>query len=180
MRLAATLLLGMLLCGPVLAQRHIGRDPLTPEETDKLRDTAQEPNERLKLYVGFARVRLTSIQQVLADTKAKDRSKQLHDLLEDFATLCDEIGDNVETYHAEKWDIRKSMKVVIEGSSEFQAELRAISEKTKGPDAPPDAEQYKFVLQDAMESLNNYADDARHIMQEQNALAKEKKLKKEE
>ena len=37
---------------------------------------------------------------------------------------------------------------------------------------------YKFVLQDATESLNNGADDARKTMQEQNALAKEKKLKK--
>ncbi len=180
MRLVATLLLGLVLCSPLLAQRRIGRDPLTAEETDKLRDTAQEPNERLKLYVGFARVRLTSINQLLADPKAKDRSKQLHDLLEDFAILCDEIGDNVDTYSAEHWDIRKSLKLVIEGSSEFQLQLRAISEKVNGPDAPPDTEHYKFVLQDAIESLNNYADDARHVMQDQNALAKDKKLKKEQ
>jgi hypothetical protein len=36
------------------------------------------------------------------------------------------------------------------------------------------------VLRDARESLNNGADDARHAMQEQNVLAKDKKLKKEE
>jgi len=33
-------------------------DPLTPAEIDQLRDTAQEPDQRLKLYVKFARARL--------------------------------------------------------------------------------------------------------------------------
>jgi hypothetical protein len=180
MRRLFALCLVLLVAASVFAQKRLGRDPLTPEETDKVRDAAQEPNERLKLYVGFARARLVSIDQVLNDPKAKDRSKQIHDLLQDFASLADEIADNVDTYHGEHWDIRKSLKVVIEGDSEFQLKLRQLSQATSGPTAPPDADQYKFVLQDALESLNNNADDARKVMQEQNALAKDKKLKKEQ
>ena len=179
MKLWLAPILALVIAAPLAAQRRIGHDPLNAVETDKLRDTAQEPNERLKLYVGFARARLTSIDQLLADPKAKDRTTQLHDLLADFATLADEIADNVDTYHGEHWDIRKSLKLVIEGDSEFQVKLKQLNQTFNGPTAPPDAEQYKFVLQDALESLNNNADDARKIMQEQNALAKEKKLKKE-
>jgi hypothetical protein len=180
MKLWLACILALALASPLLAQRRIGHDPLNPVETDQLRDTAQEPNRRLKLYVGFARARLTSIDQVLADPKAKDRAKQLHDLLEDFAALADEIADNVDTYHGEHWDMRKSLKLVIEGDSEFQVKLKQLSQTLTGPDAPPDVDQYKFVLQDALESLNNNAGDARKIMQEQNVLAKEKKLKKED
>lgn len=161
---------------PLAAQHRIGRDPLNPEETDKLRDTAMEPNERLKLYVGFARARMTSLEQVSADQKAKDKSKQMHDLLEDFSILIDEIADNVDMFHGQHWDIRKSLKLVIEGDTEFQLKLRKLSETS----AADQSDSYKFVLRDALESLNNGADDARHAMQEQNALAKEKKLKKEE
>lgn len=169
--------LALLTVLPVVAQRKMGHDPLNPLETDKLRDTAQEPNQRLKLYVGFARDRITKIDQLVADPKAQDRASQLHDLLADFAILVDEIADNVDTYHGEHWDIRKSLKLVIEGDSEFQVKLRTLSEALRNA---ADAEHYKFVLQDAIESLNNSADDARHVMQEQNALAKDKKLKKEE
>src|SRR5215469_13471366 len=49
-------------------QRH--RDPLNDLEVDKLRDAAQDPEVRLKLYVEFARARLDKLQQVHADQKS--------------------------------------------------------------------------------------------------------------
>jgi regulator of replication initiation timing len=180
MKLILNCLVLFALVVPLAAQHHIGRDPLAPEESDKLRDTAMEPNKRLKLYVDFARARMTSVDQVIADPKAKDKSAKLHDLLEDFSTLIDEISDNVEMFHGQHWDIRKGLKIVIEGDSEFQLKLRKLAESEADPKVTDDTEPYKFVLKDAIESLNNNAGDARHTMQEQNALAKDKKLKKEE
>lgn len=162
------------------AQRRIGHDPLNADEADKLRDTAQLPNKRLKLYVDFAKARLTKIDQLLADPKAKDRGSQIHDLLADFAVLEDEIGDNLETFHGQQYDIRKSLKLVIEGDEQFQLELRKLSQAADDPKHTDEAEKYKFALNDAIESLKNNADDARHTVQEQNALAKNQKLHKEE
>ena len=172
--------LAMLLTIPAAGQNRAGHDPLNPAEVDQLRDTAIEPNQRLKLYVQFARTRMNSIDQLISDPKAKERGGQLHDLLQDFATLTDEIADNVDMYHGQDWDIRKSLKLVIEGDSEFQLKLRKLSDFAKDPKNADEAEQDKFVLRDALESLNNNADDARHAMQEQNELAKGSKLKKEE
>lgn len=180
MKAIVTCVLAVMIAAPLsFAQRRMGHDPLTPGEVDQLRDTAVEPNQRIKLYVEFARRRMTSIDQVLADPKAKDRAGQIHDLLQDFATLMDEVGDNLDMYNGQQWDIRKSLKLVIEGDSEFQLKLRQLASSLNDSKASADTEQYKFVLQDAQESLNNNADDARHIMQEQNQLAKDKKLKKE-
>jgi len=56
---------------PALAERK--RDPLTPPEVDQLRETALEPELRLKLYIKFARVRLASLEQVRSDPKIKNR-----------------------------------------------------------------------------------------------------------
>lgn len=176
--LACSLVFAFLI--PCFAQHRLGHDPLNPEESDKLRDTAQEPNKRLKLYVEFARARMTSIEQTVADPKMKDRAAKLHDLLDDFSTLIDEIADNIDMYHGQHWDIRKSLKLVIEGDSEFQLKLRKLSDDANSPNPPPGADNYKFVLKDALESLSNNADDVRHTVQEQNELAKEKKLKKED
>ena len=169
----------LLITLPLLAQQRIGHDPLAPEEADKLRDTAMEPNQRIKLYVGFARIRMDKIDQLIADPKLKNKADQLHDLLGDFSILIDELADNVDMYHGQHWDIRKSLKLVIEGDSDFQVRLKKLSTPDDAKLAA-DVETYKFALLDATESLNNNADDARHTMQEQNELAKEKKLKKED
>ena len=70
-------------CG--LAQR---RDPLTPSEVDQMRETADYPDKRLALMAGFAKARITSIEQLSADPKAsKDRPAKIHDLLQDFTSL---------------------------------------------------------------------------------------------
>ena len=57
----------MFLHSPGLAQRQ--HDSLTNPEIDQLRDTALEPDLRLKLYVKFARARLAALEQARADPK---------------------------------------------------------------------------------------------------------------
>src|SRR5947209_18178955 len=85
----------LLLSAQVWPQLH-DRDPLTDKEVDQLRETAIEPEKRLKLMVEFTRARMLAIDQLRSDPKmGKDRGKRMHDLLEDIATLIDEIDDNV-------------------------------------------------------------------------------------
>ena len=115
----------VLAAGPaVRAQRH--RDPLTQSEIDQIRDASWEPQERLKLYVEFARARLVKLELMRADLKTKDRAQQTHDLLDDFQLLYDELNDNIETYVDRQDDIRKPLKLIIEADVEFQAKLRAL------------------------------------------------------
>ena len=169
-----TLILLLSAFAPAQARRH---DPLTTEEVDQLREQAQNPPERLKLWMKFARARMGAIDQLRGDPKlAKDRGQRIHDLLQDLASIMDEIDDNVENYARDHEDIRKPLKLLVEMDSEFQVKLRAIKE---GPEAnSAEAQAYEFALQDAIESVNGNADDARQTLEEQNQLAKDKKLKK--
>src|SRR5215467_7301885 len=110
-----SLIVALLLLGttePLFAQRH--RDPLTQPEIDQIRDSSWEPKQRLPLYVSFARARLVKLEQVRSDPKTKDRSRQTHDLLDDFQLLYDELNDNIDTYVDRKDDIRKPLKIVID------------------------------------------------------------------
>ena len=158
----------------VMGQRR--RDPLTPPEIDQIRDTSWEPSQRLPLYVQFARARLVKMEQMRSDPKSKDRARQTHDLLDDFQLLYDELNDNIETYVDRRDDIRKPLKIVIEADTEFQAKLRAL--KDAAGVAKAEADQYEFVLTNAIETVDSSMDDHRKLLTEQEEQAKRKVLNK--
>lgn len=165
----------LLLAGTVaLAQKH--RDPLTGPEIEKIRDTSWEPKLRLPLYVEFSRARLSKLDTVRSDPKITDRAKSTHDLLDDFQLLYDELNDNIDTYVDRHDDIRKPLKIVIEADAEFQAKLRALKDAADVP--PNEKQQYEFVLNNAIETVDTSAEDHKKLLQEQEEQAKHKKLNK--
>ncbi len=182
MKALKSLLMSALLLLPAapLSAQLGGRDPLNPQEADQLREAAQEPEKRLKLMVQFARARLAAIEQMRGDPKlAAGRGQQVHDLLEDFTKLMDELGDNLDDYADRHADLRKPLKDIIQAGSEFQVKLRAIKEQGPGAGAARnEASDYAFALQNAMDSVNSNLDDSRQLLQQQEVAFKEAKEKK--
>jgi hypothetical protein len=167
-------LIGLLTCltGFSLAQK---RDPLNEKEIDEMRETADWPDKRLEMMTKFARARMTAIDELQANVKtAKDRPQQIHDLLEDFTALLDEIEDNIEMYSSHRADMRKGLTLVIEAGSEWQLKLRRLKEQSP----PEELDQYSFVLTNATEAVGDLSDDTRKELQEQNELKKQNKLTK--
>jgi hypothetical protein len=164
---------------PLAAQRR--RDPLTDAETDQLREAAQEPNDRLKLWVKFIRAREVALDQVRSDPKfTAERAQRVHDLLEDLSNMVDEMDDNIDNYVKDKADARKGLKEAVELCSELQVKLRALKE-APATEAAATAElrAYKFVLENALDSVNASADSSREALQQQNEqFAKKKDEKK--
>src|ERR1700685_2278923 len=164
------LALAISLLSSVWAQSR--RDPLNPEEQDQLRDAAQAPGERLKLYMLFARTRLTALEQVRADPKATDRAQQTRDRLQDFLDVYDELNDNIDTFVERKADLRKPLKAIIEADTEFQAKLRALKSSA---DASKDEPKYDFLLSNVLETVDGGVQDHRQLLSEQEEAAKHKK-----
>jgi hypothetical protein len=164
------------LSAPLLGQVH-DRDPLNDKEVDQLRETAIEPDKRLKLMVEFTKARMLAIDQLRSDPRlAKDRGKRIHDLLEDLGTLVDEIDDNVDDYNQREADLRKPLKEIVQMDTEFQAKLREIKNAEQDPKNIDEASDYKFALDDAVESVDQSATTTRKLLEEQNVkFAKKKK-----
>lgn len=141
-------------------------DPLNDAEIDELRDTKDEPDKRLKLFVKFAQARLTSIDEVLADSKtpAADKPDKIHDLLQDFLSIYDELGDNLDMYIGRKSDLRKPLKDVVQGDTDFRARLRRLKDATTDSAAE---KQYGFVLDNAIDAVNSGADEHRQMLAQQ-------------
>jgi hypothetical protein len=175
------LVLGLI--AALLATAYAGkvrRDPLTDAETDQVREEAQEPPKRLKLYITFARARMTAIEQLRADPKfAEDRGRQIHDLLEDFTNIVDEVDTNVDTYHERSADLRKPLKELIEADSDWQLRLRTLKEgSSSDANAAKEAREYYFALDAAIDSVNASGENARKVLAEQNIAFAEKEKKK--
>jgi hypothetical protein len=169
MKLLAFLLI-FSVCSAV-AQKH--GDPLTAAEIDQLRDTAQDPEMRLKLYVQFTRARLEAITQAQSDPKVTERSQAIHDKLQDFLDVYDELDENVDMFADRRNDIRKPLKLVIGADTEFQAKLRAFKDAASNKD---EIKEYEFLLSNALDAVNNGLQDHRQLLTEQDDAAKNKKL----
>ena len=176
MTLHKVLLIVLLLAG-VFARADKKRDPLTEAEVDKVRESAQEPEKRLPLYVQFAKARLMAIEQLRADNQLKiDRGKQIHDLLEDFTTLSDELDNNIDMFARQHQDMRKPLRQVVEAYTDWQLKLRSIKEDPAVKEEEKKA--YDFPLQSAIDSVNAGLDDARDALDKQNKDYQELKKKK--
>ncbi len=160
-----------LVAGTAVSQRH--RDPFTHAEIDQIRDASWEPQQRLSLYVKFARARLVGLEQMRSDPKTKNRARETHDRLDDFLLIYDELNDNIDTYVDRKNDIRKPLKMIIEADTEFQAKLRALKEAAEV--SVEEANQYEFVLTNAVDTLDTSAEEHRKLLTEQEEAAKHKK-----
>ncbi|HKW67523.1 MAG TPA: hypothetical protein VJP04_09575 [Terriglobales bacterium] len=167
--LAFTLFLSLL---PALAQRS-QRDPLNAKEVDELRETNQEPEKRLPLIVRFARERLDAALAARNNPKlpAGERAASIHDSVQDFISIYDELGDNLDMYTDQKEDLRKPLKIVIAGDGEFKVKL----EQLRRGASPDEMKTYGFALTSALEAVNDGAGEHRRLQQEQEESAKARK-----
>lgn len=157
--------LALLLCLTPKSPAQRRSDPLTNEEINQLRDTAVEPDLRMKFFVQFARARLVALEQMRANPKTTDRAYETRKLLEDFLSIYDELDDNLENFEKRRDDLRKALQTVIEGDTDFQARLRALKDSASAK--PEELKEYEVLLSDAIDSVDSSTDDHRKLLGEQ-------------
>lgn len=137
------LFLLLLLTFPAAAQK----DFLTADEVDQVRE-AQEPNDRLKLYVKFAKQRIAMVEQFLAKEKA-GRSAMIHEALEEYNKIIEAIDTVSDDALRRKIVIEEGAATVAKAEKEFLAKLEAIkTNKTR------DYSRYESVLFNAIENTS--------------------------
>lgn len=131
------------------------RDFLTTNEVEQVRE-AQDPNDRLTLYIHFARQRMDLIQQYLAKDKP-GRSIFIHNAIEDYTKIIESIDSVSDDALRHNRPIDKANPAVVDAEKEFVTSLQKIEDSE-----PRDLDRYKFVLEDAI----NTTSDSRELAME--------------
>jgi len=167
-----TVLVCALLAAPLAAQQQ--RDFLTVDEGDQIRE-AQNPNDRLTLYIQFAKQRLNQVDHWLAQEKP-GRSILIHDALDDYSNIIDAIDTVADDALQRRIDVKLGLAAVATAESEMLAGLQKIQDSQ-----PKDISRYDFVLKQSIDGTNDSLDLAREdpAVRAAAVAAKQAKEKKE-
>lgn len=157
----------LFLLAAVPAWPQAQKDPLTDIEAEQIREYADRPPDRLKLYMKFIEQRTSAIRQISADGKDRSHGAKLHSLIEEFTRLADELQDNLDVYSKTHDDVRKVLKEVIEASSKWPTILKQ----------PPPDNAYDFSRKTALDAAASASDEARKMLAEQDRYFAELKAK---
>ena len=124
------------------------KDFLTEDEIERIR-IAQDPNDRLKLYLIFARQRIDQLDQLFSKEKA-GRSVLIHDLLEQYAKIIEAMDIVVDDALRRNKPVQESMALVVDAEKKMLAKL----EKFAALEAR-DLSRYEFVLTSAIDTTKD-------------------------
>jgi len=155
---------------PALADK----DFLTEDEIEKVRE-AQLPNDRLKLYILFARQRMDQLQRLLSKEK-KGRSAEARELLEDYSSIIDAIDTVSDDALKRGVDIAEGTAAAKAAEKRFLGQLQQIQDRN-----PPDIALYNVALKEAIGSTSDSMDLASEDPTARGATlsAEDKKAKQE-
>jgi hypothetical protein len=147
------------------------KDPLTDQQIEDVREAGDQPLQRIKLFVGYVDDRAKGIHTVNADPIAQNKNVRLHNLMEEFTRLSDELQDNMDNFDQQHADLRKVLKEIVDKTGEWGTILNE----------PKPSPQYDFSRKTAIDANQSAHETAvQMVADETKYFAEQKKKEKEQ
>jgi septal ring factor EnvC (AmiA/AmiB activator) len=152
----------LLMCaGPVCAQDDTD-GPYSQAEIEQLRDSAPVPMDRMRVFESILTTRERDIAALVAKPHRPGYAEEMHDELEQFAQIIDELNDNLDEYSKNHRDVRKELPKLLKESERWGTVLRS----------PPEDEEYSIVKKIALDNLKDMHDLAAEMQTDLEAYFK--------
>ena len=142
---------------PHTLHAQIRESALSVREVEQIRDARYIPNECVLLFVKFLDLRTKEIQDLYAKPRRPGREQDTHDLIVQFTSIADELGDNIDDYGPRHIDIRKALPKVIEATERWATALKS----------PPSDGAYDVARKIALESIRDLRESSTELSAQQ-------------
>jgi chromosome segregation ATPase len=129
---------------------------LSDAEVESLRSASYVPLERLRTYEKILDTRARRIEELVKSRPHPGRALDLHDAIDQFSGIVDELNDNLDEYERQHRDVRKALPRILAATDRWSVTLKA----------PAEDEEYSTVRKIA---LRNTADT--HTLAQEMMLA---------
>ena len=144
---------------PRIALPQQRESALSEGEVEKLRDTAYYPPERILTFIAFLDQRTREIDRLSTGPRRPGREDDLHDQMEQFTSIADDLDDNLADYSKRQADIRKALPKLVAATERWGTALKS----------PPDHPSYTVSRKLALETLHDVHESATTLIEEQKA-----------
>ena len=152
----------LLLCGWIQAGRGVAQSTdsaMSESEIDQLRDAAYVPADRIAVFIKLLDTRAANLQTLVAKPRRPGREEDVHEILQQFASIVDELNDNLDDYGPRHRDLRKQLPKLLEATDRWSTALRS----------PADSEVYKVSRSLALEGVEDAREETKKLIEEQKA-----------
>ncbi len=134
-----------------------GEESLSDAEVEQLRESAYTPSDRILVFIKLLDTRTKRITDLVAKPRRPGREEDLHDLLEQFTAIADELNDNLDDYGPRHRDLRKQLPKLLEAVDRWNTALKT----------PPDNDRYAVARKLALESVRDVREEATRLVEDQ-------------
>ena len=134
---------------PALSLAQAKDNVLSQREVDLLRDAAFVPGERILTFQRILDDREKRINELLTKRRGHtDFPGEMHDVLEQFGQIADELNDNLDEYSKQHRDVRKALPKLVLATEHWSTTLRS----------PGEDEAYAVVRKIALDNVKDTRD----------------------
>ena len=151
-----------------LAAQRQHHDTLTEGQIEQIREAGIDPNLRIALYTKFLQERAEALKRLAARADSRARDQKLDQQLQDFTSLMDELGSNLDQYGDRKADMRPALKKLNDAAPQWMSMLHGL----------PANLVFDESRKEAVESCQDLTDDAKQLETQQLAYFKTHKKDK--
>ena len=133
---------------------------LSETEVEQLRESAYIPSDRIAVFMKLLDTRAQRMTELVNKPRRPGREEDIHEMLEQFTSIADELNDNLDDYAPRHRDLRRQLPKLVEATDRWSTALRS----------PPEDEAYNVARRLAIESVRDIREEAVRLVADQRSF----------